>query len=148
MRGIIAVNNLGYIGLDGELPWKSSEDLKHFKKLTMAHSCLVGWNTYQTLPKLEGRMTIVDSRGEPILSSTPKEGRPKQDWSFIIGDDINPDDNLWCIGGKKTYEKYAPYIHELHISHIDDNTIGDTMFPDFSRLNPDCKVVNHYFGSD
>ena len=159
MRGIIAVNNLGYIGLDGELPWKSSEDLKHFKELTMGGKLLVGYNTYQKLPPLKGRTVIVDSRGEPILGSTLEKDRPKQQWSFIIGDDNTPDiyyyngdcssdDNLWCIGGKKTYEKYAPYIHELHISHIDDNTIGDTMFPDFSRLSPDCKVVNYYFGGD
>jgi dihydrofolate reductase len=29
MKAIIAVNNLGYIGKDNTLIWKSIEDLKH-----------------------------------------------------------------------------------------------------------------------
>ena len=141
MRGIIAVNNLGYIGLDGELPWKSSEDLKHFKKLTMGDPVLVGYRTYETLPPLKGRKILLDdvNRHVTMLDKTIDD---------IPFDYYKDGDGLWCIGGKKTYERYADFFDELHISHIDDNTIGDTMFPDFSRLNPDCKVVNYYFGTD
>jgi len=51
----------------------------------------------------------------------------------------------WCIGGKKTYEKYAKYFTELHISHIDNNDIGDIMFPDLRDLNKDCKIFNYHF---
>ena len=50
-----------------------------------------------------------------------------------------------CIGGKKTYEKYAKYFTELHISHINDNQVGDTTFPDLKNLNKDCKIFNYYF---
>jgi len=46
MKGIIAINNLGYIGKDNKLLWNSKEDLKHFKKLTDGQVCLVGWNTH------------------------------------------------------------------------------------------------------
>ena len=51
----------------------------------------------------------------------------------------------WCIGGKKTYEKYAPFFTELHISHIDNNDIGDVMFPNFIDLNSDCKIFNYNY---
>ena len=51
----------------------------------------------------------------------------------------------WCIGGKKTYEKYCHLFTELHISHINYNQIGDIMFPDFRNLNPKCKIFNYYF---
>ena len=51
----------------------------------------------------------------------------------------------WCIGGKKTYEKYCHLFTELHISHINDNQIGEIMFPDFKNLNPNCKIFNYYF---
>jgi len=53
----------------------------------------------------------------------------------------------WCIGGKKTYEKYCQYFTELHISHIDNNSIGDIMFPDLRNLNPNCKIYNYNFKS-
>ena len=60
MKAIIAKNKLGYIGIDGELPWKSKEDLKHFKELTMGGKLLVGYTTAQKLPTLFGREVIVD----------------------------------------------------------------------------------------
>ena len=34
MKAIVAVNNLGFIGLDDKLLWYNKEDLKHFKNMT------------------------------------------------------------------------------------------------------------------
>lgn len=128
MRGIIAVNKLGYIGLNGHLPWKSSEDLQHFKKLTMGGKLLVGYNTSKLLPDLSGREIIIDDDYDP----------------YIRYDEID-----WCIGGKSTYEKYCNRFTELHISHINDETIGDTKAPDFKDLDWDnCKIFHYYFGVD
>ena len=121
MRGIIAVNNLGYIGVNNELLWKSQQDMSHFVKMTLNQRYLVGHNTSLNLPKLKNREVIVDGRDEEVT---------------------NVD---WCIGGKKTYEKYAKYFTELHISHIDNNDIGDIMFPDLRDLNKDCKIFNYHF---
>ncbi len=121
MKSIIAVNNLGYIGLNNKLLWKSSQDMSHFIKMTINQRLLVGYNTAQDLPKLINRTIIIDNRDELIT-------------------DVD-----WCIGGKKTYEKYAPHFTELHISHIDNDDIGDIMFPDFRNLNPNCKIFNYYF---
>jgi len=121
MRAIIAMNNLGYIGVNNELLWKSQQDMSHFVKMTLNQRLLVGHNTSLNLPKLKNREVIVDGRDEEIT---------------------NVD---WCIGGKKTYEKYAKYFTELHISHIDNNDIGDIMFPDLRDLNKECKIFNYYF---
>ena len=87
----------------------------------MNSSCLVGYRTYYGLPSLPNRTLMLDDRGHFRF-----------DWD-------------WCIGGKKTYEKYAKFFTELHISHIDDNTIGNVMFPDFKDLSPDCKIFNYKF---
>jgi dihydrofolate reductase len=121
MRAIIAVNNLGYIGKDNKLIWYSPDDLAHFKDLTLGSSILVGYNTYYSLPSLPNRDIMLDDRNHYRLEAE------------------------WCIGGKRTYEKYAPYFTELHISHIDDNTIGDIMLPDFKDLNPRCEIFNYKF---
>jgi dihydrofolate reductase len=124
MKAIIAVNNLGFIGIGTNLLWKSIEDLKHFKKMTKSGKLLVGYNTHLGLPELVGRELIVDYRQK----------------NYYYDDRID-----WCIGGKKTYEKYCHYFTELHISHIDDNKIGDITFPDLSNLNPNCRIFNYYF---
>lgn len=121
MKAIIAVNNLGYIGKDNTLPWRCKEDLRHFKEITNNSTVLVGYNTYQNLPVLKNREIILDKKD-----------------SIIQGD-------YWCIGGKKTYEKYCHLFTEFHISHIDDNTIGDVKFPSLDNLNKDCIIYNYHF---
>lgn len=121
MKAIIAMNNLGYIGVNNELLWKSQQDMSHFVKMTLNQRLLVGHNTSLNLPKLKNREVIIDGRDEEMT---------------------NVD---WCIGGKKTYEKYAKYFTELHISHIDNNDIGDIMFPDLRDLSKECKIFNYYF---
>ena len=121
MRAIIAVNNLGYTGLNNELLWKSQQDMSHFVKTTLNQRLLVGYNTSINLPKLKNREIVIDNREEEVTNID------------------------WCIGGKKTYEKYAKYFTELHISHIDNNDIGDIMFPDLKDLNVECKIFNYYF---
>ena len=122
MRAILSVNNLSFIGLKGGLPWRCKEDLKHFKAMTLGCRLLVGHRTFNTLPVLAGRIIVLDDR------------------TLYDNKDID-----WCIGGKATYEKYASQFTELHISHIDDNSLGDTLFPDFRNLNSECKIFNYYF---
>lgn len=136
MKAIIAVNNLGYIGKDNVLFWRSADDLQHFKKMTDGSGKVLvcGYNTYQTLPMVVKKRAMVycDEGDTRIID---------------IIENHNDEIDLYCIGGKKTYEKYAKYFTELHISHIDHNGIGDVMFPDLSSLNQDCKIYNYYFKS-
>lgn len=121
-KAIVAVNNLGFIGKGDKMLWHCKEDLQHFKKLTDGCKLLVGYRTAKELPPLKNRELIIDDR--------------------LLYRCFNID---WCIGGKKTYEKYARYFTELHISHIDNNEIGDVTFPDLTELNPNCKIFNYYF---
>lgn len=120
MKAIIAINKLNYIGKNNELPWRCKEDLKHFKDMTFGKTCLVGHNTFKTLPLLKNRTIIIDKKGE-----------------YLEAD--------WCIGGKKTYEKYLHLFTELHISHINNENKGDCFAPEFKNLNKECKIFNYYF---
>jgi len=125
MRAILAVNNLGYIGLNNGLPWRCLEDFKHFKALTMDSTLLVGHRTHSTLPLLKGRRIVLDERGIYKL------------------DDID-----WCIGGKATYEKYMKFFTEMHISYINDDSVGDTKMPDLYGLGEmvdGCKIFEYNF---
>ena len=123
MKAIIATNNLNFIGSQGKLPWDCPEDLEHFKKLTMGGKCLVGYNTAKTLPNLPGREVVVDD-----------------DTKTIKYKEID-----WCIGGKSTYERHAKKFTEIHISHIDDYSFGDTVFPTLKLNLEKCKVFHYYF---
>jgi dihydrofolate reductase len=124
MKGIIAVNRKGYIGLNGKLPWHSSDDLLHFKSLTIGCKLLVGYNTANSLPVLKEREIFVCGRNMPIIDYTKID---------------------WCIGGRKTYEKFCHLFDELHISHIDNAVEGDIEYPEFKSLRPECKIYHYYF---
>lgn len=125
MKAIVAVNNLGFIGLDDKLLWHCKEDLNHFKKMTYGHTLLVGYRTAQSLPPLRNRTLIIFDK---------REYSPTHYYECE-----------WCIGGKKTYEKFCDVFTELHISHIDNNDIGNVTFPDLHKLNPNCKIFNYHF---
>lgn len=129
MKAIIAKNNLSFIGLNNKMLWRSKDDFKHFKEKTLGSTLLVGYNTNTELPPLKDRKIIVDDRNGLSLADI-----------FLL--DID-----WCIGGKKTYERYCHLFTELHISHIDNNAVGDTMFPNFANLNPNCRIFNYYFNT-
>lgn len=127
MKAIIAINKVGCIGLDGSLPWRSSEDLKHFKKLTLGSSCIVGRKTYEKLPKLKNRALFVASSENPI--------------SEILK--FNPE---WVIGGKQIYEHLLPLCDEIHVSVINDYTEGDTYFEIPEKLR--CKCIYYNFDTN
>lgn len=78
--------SIGNIGLNDSLPWSSKSDLKHFKNLTNGKTILVGYNTKKTLPTLKNRTIIVDDKNSPMIKLDTVD---------------------WCLGGKKTYEKYC-----------------------------------------
>ena len=127
MKAIMAINNKGYIGLKGGLPWRCSKDLEHFKKETMGGKLLVGHRTAKHLPKLPGRELMVFDKNETTIDYTSAD---------------------WCIGANATYEKFCHLFTELHLSIINDDTIGDVMGPDLRRLNPNCVIFEYHFEKD
>ena len=63
---IVAISENSVIGKNGDLPWKISEDLKWFKKITLGHTLLMGRKTWESLPGALPR------RENWVLSSTIK----------------------------------------------------------------------------
>jgi dihydrofolate reductase len=124
MEMIVAVNKLGYIGKDGNLMWKCSDDLKWFKEVTMGKKCLVGRKTFESLPPLKGRELIVVSKSVLQLEDALK---------------LNPD---IVIGGGEIYRKTIDLIDTLYLSIIDDEQIGDTKFP---TIPNNIKIIKKRF---
>jgi dihydrofolate reductase len=119
---ILAVNKSGYIGLNNKLPWKSKDDLNHFKKLTMGKTCLVGRKTYEDMPKLSGRNLIVVGNGHCSL-----EDALKQDIDYVIG-------------GKHLIESTMHLCSKVHLSVINDWTVGDVRMPSFKEYVNEIRI--------
>lgn len=123
MKAILAVNKLGYIGLNGSIPWHNKQDLKHFRVKTRNCKCLVGANTFENMPKFKDVEFLVVGKNYKSLAQ-------------CLQYDID-----WCIGGAKLFESVKHLITEFHLSIIDDYTIGDTKIPNYENLN----TIFYYF---
>jgi dihydrofolate reductase len=127
---IAAVARNGVIGRDNKLPWKLSEDLKHFKALTMGHPMVMGRKTWESLPgRLPGRPHIVVTRnqsykaeGATVVASLPAA-------VAAAGDT----DEVFLIGGADLYSQAFEFADRLQLTEIDADFEGDAYFPNWDR---------------
>ena len=67
---IVAMTDDGVIGKGNKLPWHISEDLKRFKRITMANPIIMGRKTFESIGKaLPGRHNIVVTRNLEFAAS-------------------------------------------------------------------------------
>ena len=120
---IVACDRNGAIGKDGDLPWRQSTDLQHFKTVTMGSNLIMGRKTWDSLPGLlPGRTHYVLSRGNV-------EGVD------VIGYEQAKEMDGWIIGGGEIYHLFLPHISQLHRTIIDTRVNdADTHFPDITGM--------------
>ena len=130
LKAIAAVSQNRVIGKNGDLPWRLSDDLKWFKKITMGHVILMGRKTWESLPgPLPGRENWVLSRtletgdGMRVFRSLDEAKRAIEDRSLFI------------IGGGELYSLALEDCSELFLTEVNrvvEN--GDAFFPEYSEL--------------
>jgi dihydrofolate reductase len=133
MNLIVACDQYGIIGDAGKIPWNVSEDMKHFKNITLNNIVVMGRKTFESLPngKLKSRVNIVIT-SNPELYKLYEE----KDLLFInitelmnVIHKINPDlsKKIFIIGGSNIYKQLFNYCNELYITYIYRNKFnGDT----------------------
>ena len=99
---IYACDTNGAIGKDGDLPWKQSSDLKHFKRITIRKTVVMGRKTWDSLPSggLPNRRNIVMSR-------TPRQAVEVMSFEQIL--DLSEDAELIIIGGGEIYDFFLQH---------------------------------------
>ena len=127
---VAAVASNGIIGANGQLPWRLSEDLKHFKRLTMGHPIIMGRRTWESLKgPLPGRDNIVvtrtpgyDAPGAAVASSLEAA------LALCLGESV-----VFVIGGNQLFAESLPVAAGLVMTEIHRDFEGDTWFPDYDR---------------
>ncbi|MBR4230253.1 MAG: dihydrofolate reductase, partial [Bacteroidales bacterium] len=99
---IVAQSENRAIGLDGDMPWHLSSDLKRFKALTMGHPVVMGRRTWESLPKrpLTGRRNIVLSQNEDFKPDGAEVVHSINGLLDLLRDS---DDEVFIIGGGRIY---------------------------------------------
>lgn len=131
---VAAVAANGVIGADGDLIWRISDDLAHFKSLTMAKPMIMGRKTFQSIGKaLPGRDSIVMTRdpafvapGGFIVRSMRASLSLAQGCARARGVD-----EICVIGGGEIYAQFLPRADRIYLTRVEAEVEGDAWFPDF-----------------
>ncbi len=139
------------IGLNGDMPWHLSGDLKRFKALTMGHPVVMGRRTWESLPKrpLAGRRNIVFSQSESFAPEGAEVVRSVNGLFDMLRD---CDDEVFIIGGGRIYNMLMPWVNRLYITWVHrEFPEADTFFPvidlsEFTKVNETERMVDEKSG--
>ena len=126
--GVVAMSADRAIGLNGTMPWRLSEDLKLFKRLTLGHPILMGRKTWDSLGRpLPGRQNIV-------LTKDPQFTAPGAEVIHDIEElhrlELQSHD-IMVIGGAQIYQLMLPHMQGIYVSEVAGEWEADTYFPEF-----------------
>lgn len=125
---IVAASTNNVIGVQGELPWRLSSDLKRFKGLTMGKPIVMGRLTFESIGRpLPGRQNIVITRqadyradGCDVVHSIDKAVAAAGDAEEIM-----------IIGGGHIYQQFLPLAERIYLTRVRVKIDGDVFLPDF-----------------
>ncbi len=127
IKAIVAVDENGAIGRQGDLLCHLPADMRHFKEVTMGHSIVMGRKTFESFPRrpLPGRQNLVITRsagwqypGVTVAHSLEQ--------AIAMAET----DTVFIIGGAQIYEQALPVVDVLHITLIHARwASADVYFP-------------------
>ncbi|MEN9855190.1 MAG: hypothetical protein RLZZ157_316 [Pseudomonadota bacterium] len=131
---VVARGSNGVIGKEGDLPWRLSNDLKHFKAVTLGKPVIMGRKTWASLPKaLPGRPNLVVTRDTALqaegasvwtdLEAALAAAHAKAAQLGVA--------EICVIGGGELYAQTLPRADRLYLTDVDAAPEGDAFFPDF-----------------
>jgi dihydrofolate reductase len=127
---IAAVAANGTIGAGGTLPWRLSDDLRHFRALTTGHAVVMGRRTWQSLGRpLPDRQNLVVSRDGSFHAPGAEVARSLDEALALVRLPLP----AFCIGGAQLYALVLPRADVLYLTEIGRDFEGDVRFPRFDR---------------
>ncbi len=123
---IVAMDEAGVIGLNGDMPWHLPDDLRHFRELTWGKPIIMGRNTFVAIGRaLPGRHNIVLSR-HPQQLTCEITGVATPEAALQAAGEVP---EIMVIGGAMVYRAFLDYARRLYVTRIDAQFPGDTYFP-------------------
>jgi dihydrofolate reductase len=130
---VVARGSNNVIGVDGDLPWKLSSDLKHFKAITMGKPVIMGRKTWASIGRaLPGRPNLVITRDAQFQANGASV------WSNVdvaIAASLAMAQTLGVaevcvIGGGELYAQTISCADRLYLTDVDTAPDGDAVFPE------------------
>jgi dihydrofolate reductase len=123
---IVAASTNDVIGINGELPWRLSADLRRFKEITMGKPIVMGRKTYESIGRpLPGRQNIVITRQEGFVAQGCDVVGSPEAAIHAAGDA----DEIMIIGGSHIYAAFLPLAKRIYLTRVHADVEGDAFLP-------------------
>jgi dihydrofolate reductase len=138
---VVAVAENGVIGRDNTLPWLLPADLRHFRRVTLGHSILMGRRTHEAIGRpLPHRRNIVLSR-DPAYRAPGCEVVESLQTAI---DRVGAEDELMVIGGAVLFWQTLPMAERIYLTRVRAWPEGDVRFPPIDAMEWETlDVVEH-----
>jgi len=134
---IVAASTNNVIGMQGDLPWRLSDDLKRFKQLTMGKPIVMGRLTWEAIGRpLPGRQNIVITR-QPGFEAEGCDVVASPAAALETADDA---EEVMIIGGSQIYELFLPKAGRLYLTRVHAEVDGDAFFPEIDSRDWQLKA--------
>ena len=133
---IVAMAKNHVIGINNNLPWHLSEDLKYFKRVTMGKPIIMGRKTFESIGRpLPGRTNIVITRNKNYQAEGIKVVHSLKTAMELCNSIavIDGGDEAMVIGGAELYTEALPLADYLYLTEVHADVQGDAYFPEFNR---------------
>lgn len=133
---IVAIGKNNLIGIDNDLPWHYSEDLKYFKETTMNKTVVMGENTFYSI--FSRTKKLLPNR-KMVVATFNKDF--KHEGVEVTHDLIKylkeTKEEVFIIGGCQIYKASLDIVDRMYITHINAEHEGNVFFPeiDYSKFN-------------
>ena len=133
---IVAIGKNNLIGIDNDLPWHYSEDLKYFKETTMNKTVVMGENTFYSI--FSRTKKLLPNR-KMVVATFNKDF--KHEGVEVTNDLIKylkeTKEEVFIIGGCQIYKASLDIVDRMYITHINAEHKGNVFFPeiDYSKFN-------------
>ena len=128
---IFACDEKGAIGREGDLPWRQSTDLKHFKRTTLEKIVVMGRKTWESLgqPLPKRRNIVMTRQGVDDDVET---------MSFEEVMSLAEEHEVMIIGGGEIYELFLEHAKEIH------RTVIHTVVHEADTFAPNVEAAGFY----
>ncbi len=127
---IVAMDRKGVIGLEGDLPWRLSADLQHFKATTMSKPLIMGRKTHESIGRpLPGRQNIVLTHAKDFVAEGCTIVHSLDD-AFQAAGDV---EEVMIMGGSGIYDQSLARANRLYLTEVHAEVCGDVYFPEFDK---------------
>lgn len=144
---VVAASENNVIGINNNLPWHLSDDLKFFKKVTLGKPVLMGRKTYESLGKpLPKRLNIVLSRSHQDLPEGVLQFKHYDEAiQYLKG---IQSEEVCIIGGGVVFADALDNVDQIYLTRVHTTLENGEVF--FPVLNSDVwmKVWEEYHPAD